>query len=81
MDDLHDQISELEKKGEALVKQGEEIKEEVVERLVDKKEGFTESTTARLDDALAHIEKLQEHGRETTAELRKKLFKNLPKRR
>lgn len=81
IDDLHDQITELEKKGEALVKQGEEIKEEMVDRLMDKKEVLTESATERLDDALAHIEKLQEHGRENTAELRKRLFKNLPKRR
>lgn len=63
LDDFHDQINELEKKGTKI------------------KEDITESATERFDDALAQIEKLQEHGRETTAELRKRLFKNLPKKR
>ncbi len=81
LDDLQDKIGEFEKKGEALVKQGEEIKEEVVERLADTKEELTHTASAKLDDALAHIEKMQEQGREQTAELRKRLFKNLPKRK
>jgi gas vesicle protein len=81
LDDLHEQIKDLEKKGEALVKQGEEIKEEVVDRILEKKEDLTVTATERLDDALSHIEKMQEQSRETTAEIRKRLFKNLPKRR
>ena len=74
LDDFHDQINELEKKGT-------KIKEEVAERLMDKKEDIAESATEKLDDALAHIEKIQEQSMETTALLRKKLFKNLPKKR
>lgn len=74
LDDLQDKVGELEKKSK-------EIKEEVVDRLMDKKEELTQSASERLDDALAHIEKMQEQGRETTAQLRKNLFKNLPKRR
>lgn len=74
LDDLQDKVGELEKKSK-------EIKEEVVDRLMDKKEELTQSASERLDDALAHIEKMQEQGRETTAQLRKNFFKNLPKRR
>lgn len=74
LDDFHDQINELEKKGT-------KIKEEVAERLMDKKEDVTETATEKLDDALAHIEKIQEQSMETTALLRKKLFKNLPKKK
>lgn len=81
LDDLHDRIRELEKKGEALVAQGEELKEEVVEHITDKKEELTQTATSKLDDALAQIEKLQEHSLDTTAQLRKRLFKNLPKKK
>ncbi len=81
LDDLQDKIGELEKRGEALVKQGEEIKDEVVDRLADTKEELAQTASVKLDDALAHIEKMQEQGRNQTAELRKRLFKNLPKRK
>lgn len=80
VDELEDKVEELEKKGKDLVKQGEEIKEQVIEKLEDKKEELTETATKKLDSALAHIEELQEHGRDTTASIRKRLFKNLPKK-
>ncbi len=81
VDELEDKVEELERKGKDLVKQGEEIKEQVIEKLEDKKEELTETATKKLDSALAHIEELQEHGRDTTASIRKRLFNNLPKRR
>jgi gas vesicle protein len=81
LDDLHDQIDELEKKGQELVTKGEEIKDQVIEQFEEKKEEITERATEKLDDALAQVEKLQEQGRDTTAELRKRIFKNIPKRR
>lgn len=79
--DLHDQIDELEQKGKELVKQGEEIKDQVIETLEEKKEEFSSTATEKLDTALAHIEQIQVHGLDTTAELRKRLFKNVPKKR
>lgn len=79
--DLSDQIGDLEKKGKDLVKQGEEIKKEVAETLTEEKEVLTEQATEKLDTALAHIEELQAQGQQTTAELRKRLFRNLPKKR
>ncbi len=81
LDDLHDQIDELEKKGKEIVKQGEDIKDQVIEKLEEKTETLSETATEKLDQALAQIEELQEHGRETTADLRKRLFKNIPKKR
>lgn len=80
LDDVQEKIEDLEEKGKELVKQGEAIKEQVLENLEEKKEKVTESTAEKLDTALAHIEELQEHGRQTTASLRKRLFKNLPKK-
>lgn len=80
LDDLMEKVDELEKKGKALVREGERVKESVVEKLEEKGEKLTVETSARLDEALSQIEEIQEKGRESTASLRKKLFKNLPKR-
>ncbi len=66
--------------GKKVVHEGEEVKEEIVEKLENKKEELTNSTTEKLDTALAHIEALQEHGRDVTEKLRKRLFKNIPKK-
>jgi gas vesicle protein len=81
VDDLSGQIGELEKKGKELIKQGEEIKNEVVEQLTEEKEVLTDQATEKLDNALAQIEELQAQGQQSTADLRKRLFKNLPKKR
>lgn len=80
MGELEDQVEELEQKGKELVKQGEDIKEQVMEKLEDKSEELSETATKKLDSALAHIEELQEQGLGTTTSLRKRLFKNLPKK-
>jgi len=77
--DLQDRLDELEKKGEELLEKGEDIKTNVIAQLDEKKEAVTEEATEKLDNALAHIEALQERGRETTANLRR-YFKNLPKK-
>ena len=80
LDELLDRFNSLEQKGKQLVREGEHIKEGVIEQLEVKKEELTDSATEKIDSALAHIEALQERGRETTASLRKRLFKNLPKK-
>ena len=80
IDELEDQVEELEQKGKELVKQGEAVKDQVMEKLEDKSEELTETATKKLDSALAHIEELQEHSLDTTTTLRKRLFKNLPKK-
>ena len=80
LNDLEGEIEVLEQKGKELAKHGEEVKEQVIEKLEDKTEELSELATKKLDSALAHIEEMQEHGRETTASIRKRLFKNLPKK-
>ncbi len=80
LDEFESRLKDLEKKGKELAKQGEDIKEQVVEQIEDKKDEVSHDAVKRLDSALAHIEALQEHGRETTADLRKKLFKNIPRK-
>ncbi len=78
LNDVNDRVAELEEKGQELVNEGKEIKKEVVEKLEEKKEVLTEAATEKLDTALAQIEELQVQGQQTTAELRKRIFKNLP---
>ena len=80
LDDVQGKIGELEKKGKELVREGESIKEEMLDTLEDKKEELTGNAAEKLESALAHIEALQEHGRQTTANLRKRIFKNLPRK-
>lgn len=80
LDELQDKVAEMEEKGKELVKKGEVIKDELLQQWEEKKEAISEDATEKLDNALAHIEALQERGRETTASLRKRLFKNLPKK-
>jgi len=80
IDDLQGRLNELEEKGKELVQQGEVVREELAAEVEEKKEELTEAAAEKIDTALAHIEALQEHGRETTASLRKRLFKNLPKK-
>ncbi len=79
-DELEERLDELESKGRDLVRQGEKIKEHVMDTIEEKKEEMSESAVERIDSALAHLEELQQQGAETTSALRKR-FKNLPKRK
>lgn len=79
--DLEGQLEELEKKGKELVKQGEAIKDQVIEQVEEKKEELSEKAAEKLDETLAKIEEVQEKSLQTTANIRKRLFKNAPKRR
>lgn len=80
LEELEGKVEEMEAKGKELAKQGEQLKDSVLEKLEDKRETLTEDATQKLDSALAHIESIQEKGMETTSEIRKKLFKNIPKK-
>ena len=80
LDDLEDKVDELKEKGEELLKKGEAIKEQVLEQIEDKRDDLTEEASKRLDSALASVVEAQEKGLTTTTNLRKRLFKNVPKR-
>lgn len=80
IEDLQDKIDDIEQQGKALIRKGEALKEQVTEQIEEQKETITKETAVRVDKALAHIEEVQEQGLETTATLRKRLFKNIPKR-
>lgn len=78
LDDVSDRVTDLEEKGQELVEKGNVIKDQVIEKIEEKKEVFTEAATEKLDTALAEIEQIQAQGQQTTADLRKRIFKNLP---
>lgn len=80
IDDLEDKLDLLQEKGKELVRQGEEMKEKVMDSIGDKKDEVTEAAAEKIDVALAHIQEMQQKGAETTATLRKQ-FKNIPKKR
>ena len=80
LDDLHGAVNELKQKGKELVKQGESIKEKIVENIEHSKDELAETTTEKLESALSKIEELQEQSMVTTAEIRKRFFKNVPKK-
>ncbi len=80
LDDLEEKVDELKEKGEELIKKGEAIKEQFMEQIEDKKEDLTEEASKRLDNALASVVEVQEKGVTATTNLRKRLFKNVPKR-
>jgi len=80
LEDLEDKVGELKEKGEELLKKGEAIKEQVMEQIEEKKDDLTEEASKRLDSALASVVEVQEKGIATTTNLRKRLFKNVPKR-
>ncbi len=67
--EIEKKLIEVEKKGSDFLEHAAESKDEIVETVVK-----------GVDTTLSHIEKLQEHGRATTSQIRKRLFKNAPKK-
>ena len=77
---IEEKGAELIEKGRELIEEGKHIEKQVVAQVVETKAELANQAIAQADSALAHIEQLQERGRVTTAELRKRLFKNIPKK-
>ena len=84
LDDAKDKVSQkkqqIQEKVKQLSTQGKALEEQIETRINDTKSELTEKTLQQADNALAHIEQLQERGRRSTAEIRKRLFKNIPKK-
>ena len=84
---IEEKVGELEGKGEELVEKGKELiaeskvlEEKVLEKAIEVKETATQQATTTAYDTLSHIEAIQERGRQATAELKKRLFKNIPRK-
>ena len=79
LSDLEVKVEEFQSKGKDLIAHGEELKDDLKVRLMDKKEELTNEAVTRIDKTLENIETLQQKGLETTENLRKQ-FKNPPKK-
>lgn len=80
LEELQDKLDDLEIQGKELAKKGEELKEQIAVQVEEKKQTISVDAAVQMDSALAHIEEIQEKGRITTANIRKKYFKNIPKK-
>lgn len=80
VDELQERLQDLEEQGNVLAKKGEALRDQITEEIIEKKEEITKEVAIKADSALAQIENIQEKGRQNTANIRKKLFKNIPKR-
>lgn len=78
--DFESRLYELEKKGLSLLKDGELLKNEVLKSTKVQSDKLSKKAIKKADETLAHIEKIQERGRKTTSSIRKRLFKNVPKK-
>lgn len=81
LEELPEIIDRLEEKGEEFVAQVSKLEKDVEEKASEVKADLTTDVGEKLDSSLGHIEALQEHGREITAGVRRRLFKNIPKKR
>lgn len=79
-DQLPDLLDRLEKRSEELVEEAGKIEGELKEKTASIGESLTKEVERELDSSLAHIEALQEHGREITVGIKRHLFKNIPRK-
>lgn len=79
LDDLGGLLEDLKDQSSELLEKAEEVKTTIEEKIVEGKEEAQEVLTDKLENSLTHIEELQERGREATATIRKKFFKNIKK--
>ncbi|HCS78734.1 TPA: hypothetical protein DIV55_03245 [Patescibacteria group bacterium] len=78
--EVEEKVEVLRNKSAELIEKGKEIEAEIVEAIGEVKADLSEAAVEKVDESLAHIEELQQHGRASTQELRKKLFKNIPRK-
>lgn len=79
-DELEERLDMLRDKGRELANQGEDIKQQLSEKIDQTGSDINKDLLSKLDSTLSHIEVIQERGRQATADIRKKLFKNAPKK-
>lgn len=79
LDEAADVLEELKDQSTDLLEKAQEVKETLEEKFEDKKEQIEDVVSDKLESSLSHIEELQERGREATATIRKRFFKNTKK--
>lgn len=80
LDELPNLIEDFENKVGELVEEVMEIEEEAKEKVVEISQELKGKTEEKVT-ALPHIEAIQEHGREVAGGIKKRLFKNIPRKK
>ncbi len=80
VEEVEEKGAQLIERGKEFLEEGKELEKKIVEKAGETKDDVASKAVVQADATLAHIEALQERGRQTTAELRRRLFKNIPKK-
>lgn len=78
--ELEGKGAELMDKGKELIAEGRVLENQVLQKVEEVKDNATTQAATTAYDTLSHIEAIQERGRQATAELKRKLFKNIPRK-
>lgn len=79
--ELQKMLERVEHKGKEMVEESTRLTDHVAETMTEAKSTLATEASKKIETALAELESLQEQGLATTTTLRKKLFKNIPRRR
>lgn len=74
-EELEEKVSKLQKKGEDLLQEAEEVKEKVIKEVTDGKKTVSEVLVSKLDQTLTNIENIQKRGAAITSEIHHHYFK------
>lgn len=74
-EEIEEKISNLQKKGEALLSEAEGMKERVFKEVVEGKKAVSQQLMGKVDKALSDLEDLQKKGAAVTQDLHHKFFR------
>jgi gas vesicle protein len=74
-EELEEKVEDLQKKGEDLLAQAQEVKEKLSSSIAGGKNKVSESLVTKMDEALTKIEDIQKKGVSLTEEVHKNYFK------
>ena len=74
-EDLEEKVANLQKKGEDLVNEASQVRNNMIKRFEEKKESTSESLVSKMDEAFSKLTDLQKKGVEITEDVHQKYFK------
>ena len=74
-EDLEEKVANLQKKGEDLINEASQVRNNMIKRFEEKKESTSESLVSKMDEAFSKLTDLQKKGVEITEDVHQKYFK------
>lgn len=74
-EELEEKVAKLQKKGEELLEEAQNVKEKMVAEVENRKKIVSDTLVNKMDDALTKIENIQKKGVELTQEVHHNYFK------